>query len=1342
MLKIRVTAFCCTDILLKWVYLILEKHKLCFNLINNLIMKKNILRILLILFIPWIGFSQTNKEVSAETLIQEHLSTSANQKDLQSISYQINRDFVEPDTKIRRIYVEQQVNGITVKGAVLNLNYAVNGKKAIVDSFKKMNVNSSSPSINAERALRNAMLNLGDFNSNSTLVQKDVSNNPQQEVTFEKGDIAADDLKARLIYLSDDTNSNNVKLTWETQLYTKDRQNYWLVYVDATNGEIISKQDLVLHCSFGGLEYDLSEAESKLHKQHEQKRHLHSDLVTENKNKAIKNKSTFGFLKESMLVAAVDHKFKVLKLPAESPIDVDFSGESTQTFVNVLDEGNAIASPYGWTKTIGAEFQDTKGNNVYSFYDPSPGLLGGAPVGVTPPTTAGGTGPSTWDYVWDLTKEPEFNSPGTPDNAFPNRSAAIVNLFYMNNMMHDIFYGFGFNEENLNYQEVNSFPEENIGDRGGLGNDGIIAQAQDGGGTNNANFLPTPDGVNGQMQMYLWTPAVLADMVYIDRNDYDADYNVEGGIQYFAVQASFPGGPQADTDLSEERVGDYVIVEGNSEGSTPGGSEGCGLSAASGTGLPYDNQSEVQGNIAIIDRGACSFVEKAVSAQLSGAIAAIVINNIPGSGPIGMGGTDSQSYTVDIPVVMIGYADGKKLKAAIIAAKDNGETISGKLFLDGGVPPKRDGDFDNGVIAHEYGHGISTRLSVRTIGGISSLGGEEQGGEGWSDFWGLYTTLRENDLDAATTKHPNGVLPSRGIGNYVTYKDPTARGIRPRPYSIDPEINGYTYAGSVNGLGIANPEISVPHGVGFVWCSMLYEVFQEFVDVYGFNDDISETGLNIDLNDAAHSGGNNVFNRLVLEGLKIQPGNSTFSDKRDAILAADALLFPSDTECGGSMHSKMIWEGFAKRGLGFQEDGNYGTNGRGDERDSFAIPPACGGTTLPAIAVTHSAPYLIASGENIQYEITVLVTDGMATDLVIVNQLPTGDNLTFVSATDEITPNTSGELIWNVGDVLSGSEIVKTVTIKTSETPFTTINTLFEMESESGDGVASSGPGVFAGSAGDKWALNTKSFYGGSKSWFVKDPAGFSEQYLTFTLNEVTVADEELVFFHKYATEEGFDGGDVEYTTNGAVWNKIAQDDFTKNGYNDTADAQNTQMVGAMFGGNSNGYIQSIANLPAGVTAVRFHFAADSAVGGAGWWIDDFMVGNTPTYAFSEVEVKSTLAVQTTSTGNVVTASDYATSLITDSSSLAVDDINYLLDSNVSLIPNPAHSKVSVVWSDNIKEPFTVEMVTLDGKQINVWNVKENTEKFDINLERYAQGFYILKIQRNDKVTFKKLVVN
>ena len=1305
-------------------------------------MNKSYLSIILILCISFVGFSQTNKNVSAETLIQEHLSTSENQKELKATSYRINRDFVEPDTKIRRIYVQQHVNGIPIKGAVLNLNYAVNGKKAIVSTFKKVNVNTSSPSMDAAGALRNAMLHLGTFNTKTPLVEKEVSSEPQQETIFEKGSMAAADFKARLLYFSETPKSKEARLVWETQLYTKDRQNYWLVLVDATNGEVISTQDLVLHCTFGGLEYDFSEAEAKVHKHHTQEQHLATAAAMDEKIAALKNKSTFGFLEKSMLAPAVDHQYSVLALPAESPIDL--SATNTQTMVSVLSAGDAVASPYGWNKTSGGEFQDTKGNNVYSFYDASPGPLGGAPSGVAPASTIGVNGASTWDYAWDLSKEPEFNSPGTPNNPFPNRSAAIVNLFYMNNMMHDIFYGFGFNEANRNFQEVNNFAEDPaIGDRGGLANDGLLAQAQDGGGTNNANMLTLADGVNGQMQMYLWTAAIPGDIVYIDQNSYDSNYNVSGGVQYTAIQGSFPGSPEADTDLSSARVGDYIIVQGNSNGSTPGSSEGCGASEASGTGLPYDNQLEVDGNIAVIDRGSCSFVEKVVSAELSGAIAAIVINNVPGSGPAGMGGSDSQSYVINIPSVMIGYEDGKELKAAIIAAKENSEFISGKLFLEGGTTPKRDGDFDNGVIAHEYGHGISSRLSIRADGGLSTLGGDEQGGEGWSDFWGLYTTLRQNDLAPATAAHPNGVLPTRGIGNYVTYKNPTDKGIRPKPYSTDTAVNGYTYAGSTNGLGIGNPEITVPHGVGFIWCSMLYDVFQEFVDVYGFNDDIFESGLNIDLSDAAHSGGNNIFNRLVLEGLKIQPASGSFADQRDAILAADALLFPSETRCGGSKHFKMIWEGFAKRGLGFQEDGNYGSNGIGDERDSFGIPPACGGATPPALTVAYSVPYLIAAGGSFQYDITVSVSEGTATDLELVAQIPTGLNVTFEAATDDISPNASNELIWNVGDVLAGSSIVKTVTMNTDETVFTSINTLFDMESENGDGSASSGPAVFAGSAGDQWALNTTATYRGSQAWFVKDPDNLSEQMLTFTLAAVTEAAEEMVFFHRYATEQGFDGGVVEYSSNGTTWNKIDGADFTKNGYNDTVPAgNNTQITGEAFGGNSNGYIQSIANLPAGVSAVRFRFAADVGTGSTGWWIDDLMVGTVPTYAFSDAVATSTLPVQTSPEGNTITASAMATSLIVDGGTLAAEAIEDVLDLQVSLIPNPAHGNVRIVWSDQLKQPYTVQMVTLNGQVLNVWKVKASAADFDIPLEAYSQGFYLLKIQRNDTVTYKKLIIN
>ena len=49
--------------------------------------------------------------------------------------------------------------------------------------------------------------------------------------------------------------------------------------------------------------------------------------------------------------------------------------------------------------------------------------------------------------------------------------------------------------------------------------------------------------------------------------------------------------------------------------------------------------------------------------------------------------------------------------------------------------PDRDSDLDNGVIAHEYGHGISNRLT----GGpttVTCLNNAEQMGEGWSDWFG------------------------------------------------------------------------------------------------------------------------------------------------------------------------------------------------------------------------------------------------------------------------------------------------------------------------------------------------------------------------------------------------------------------------------------------------------------------------------------------------------------------------------------------------------------------------------------------------------------------------------
>jgi Zn-dependent metalloprotease len=78
------------------------------------------------------------------------------------------------------------------------------------------------------------------------------------------------------------------------------------------------------------------------------------------------------------------------------------------------------------------------------------------------------------------------------------RAAVVTNLFYYNNIMHDFSYNLGFTETARNFQT------NNYG-RGGIGNDSVRAEAQDGSGTNNANFATPPDGQRPRMQQYLFT---------------------------------------------------------------------------------------------------------------------------------------------------------------------------------------------------------------------------------------------------------------------------------------------------------------------------------------------------------------------------------------------------------------------------------------------------------------------------------------------------------------------------------------------------------------------------------------------------------------------------------------------------------------------------------------------------------------------------------------------------------------------------------------------------------------------------------------------------------------------
>jgi extracellular elastinolytic metalloproteinase len=67
-------------------------------------------------------------------------------------------------------------------------------------------------------------------------------------------------------------------------------------------------------------------------------------------------------------------------------------------------------------------------------------------------------------------------------------------------MIHDLYYRYGFDEASGNFQQFNF-------GKGGKDGDAVIANAQDGSGYNNANFMTPPDGQNGKMRMYVWNTA-------------------------------------------------------------------------------------------------------------------------------------------------------------------------------------------------------------------------------------------------------------------------------------------------------------------------------------------------------------------------------------------------------------------------------------------------------------------------------------------------------------------------------------------------------------------------------------------------------------------------------------------------------------------------------------------------------------------------------------------------------------------------------------------------------------------------------------------------------------------
>ena len=117
----------------------------------------------------------------------------------------------------------------------------------------------------------------------------------------------------------------------------------------------------------------------------------------------------------------------------------------------------------------------------------------------------------------------------------------------------------------------------------------------------------------------------------------------------------------APSGSSESQFGTAAFgppaVSGSIAGEIVAAIDDAGVSPTDGC-EPLVNAAAINGNIALIDRGECFFVEKTQIAQDAGATAVIIANNEPGI--INMSG---DSTTINIPTISISNADGDALRA-------------------------------------------------------------------------------------------------------------------------------------------------------------------------------------------------------------------------------------------------------------------------------------------------------------------------------------------------------------------------------------------------------------------------------------------------------------------------------------------------------------------------------------------------------------------------------------------------------------------------------------------------------------------------------------------------------
>ena len=370
----------------------------------------------------------------------------------------IKREFVTRHNGLRTVIWEQQVDGIPVFEAILVSQTTKRGELVSVSSHfvpapdqaagaagtSTPAAGRSQPAITAPQALAVAARNIGEVLATNDLSARSAAEGADQQQAFGANTLKGD-ATAHLVWLP--MNRASLRLCWEVVLMSRTRGEMFRVLIDARTGELLMRRSLTENISNA------------------------SYRVFTNASPA---PFTAGF--PTNLTGATT----VIGLP--TPLTNQLPQVARTLVVTSALDTNA--SPSGWLPD--GTNVTTSGNNVSAYLD----VNADGRADIPPPQ---GTTNRVFDFPLDLTQDPGSNS-----------SAAVVNLFYWNNWMHDKLYDLGFTESAGNFQS------NNFG-RGGVGGDPVDAEAQEGFNTgntyylDNASFSTPPDGSPGVMEMYVFT---------------------------------------------------------------------------------------------------------------------------------------------------------------------------------------------------------------------------------------------------------------------------------------------------------------------------------------------------------------------------------------------------------------------------------------------------------------------------------------------------------------------------------------------------------------------------------------------------------------------------------------------------------------------------------------------------------------------------------------------------------------------------------------------------------------------------------------------------------------------